>query len=210
MNTLGCPCAVAGARAAISVLEANRQEPDMANEKWQVDGAHSAVNFTVRHMVISKVRGRFTRWNATLALDSADLASSSVDVEIDVASIETGVADRDTHLRSPDFLDAAKHPTLCYKSRHVELASKDRLRVVGDLTIRGTTREVVLDVEYGGQGKDPWGNQRIGFTATASLNRKDFGLTWNQALETGGVLVADRVDIEIELQAVRQAAEKAA
>jgi len=182
----------------------------MANEKWQVDGAHSAVNFTVRHMVISKVRGRFTRWNATLALDSADIASSSVDVEIEAASIETGVADRDAHLRSPDFLDAAKHPTLRYKSRLVELASKDRLRVVGDLTIGGTTREVVLDVEYGGQGKDPWGNQRIGFTATASVNRKDFGLTWNQALETGGVLVADRVDIEIELQAVRQVAEKAA
>ncbi len=182
----------------------------MANESWQVDGAHSAVSFSVRHMVISKVRGRFTRWNAKLALDGADLASSSVDVEIEAASIETGVADRDAHLRSPDFLDVEKHPTLRYRSRRVELASKDRLRVVGDLTIHGVTREVVLDVEYGGQGTDPWGNRRAGFTATASLNRRDFGLTWNQALETGGVLVADRVDVEIELQAVRKAAEKAA
>ena len=182
----------------------------MANENWQVDGAHSAVNLTVRHMVISKVRGRFTEWNAKLALDTVDLARSSVEVEIDAASIDTGVADRDAHLRSPDFLDAQKYPTLRYRSRRVEAVSKERLRVVGDLTIRDVTREVVLDVVYGGQGKDPWGSQRVGFTATASLNRKEFGLTWNQALETGGVLVADRVDIEIELQAVLQAAEKAA
>jgi len=182
----------------------------MANETWQVDGAHSAVNLTVRHMVISKVRGRFAKWNAKLALDTADHSRSSVEVEIDAASIDTGVADRDAHLRSPDFLDVAKYPALTYRSRRVEALSGDRLRVVGDLTIRGATREVVLDVEYGGQGKDPWGNQRVGFTATASLNRKDFGLTWNQALETGGVLVADRVDVEIELQAIRQAATKAA
>jgi polyisoprenoid-binding protein YceI len=180
----------------------------MANENWQVDGAHSSVNLTVRHMVISKVRGHFAKWNAKLALDTADLSRSSLDVEIDAASIETGVADRDNHLRSPDFLDVQKYPALRYKSRRVEALSKERLRVVGDLTIRNVTREVVLDVEYGGQGKDPWGNQRIGFTATASLNRKDFGLTWNQALETGGVLVADRVDIEIELQAIKQAAAK--
>jgi polyisoprenoid-binding protein YceI len=182
----------------------------MANTTWQVDGAHSTVGLTVRHMVISKVRGRFGKWSAKLALDTADLARSSVEVEIEAASIDTGVADRDAHLRSPDFLDAAKHPTLRYASRRVEKVSGDRLRVVGDLTIRDVTREVVLDVEYGGQGKDPWGNQRVGFTATASLNRKDFGLTWNQALETGGVLVADRVDVEIELQAIRQAAQKAA
>ena len=182
----------------------------MANESWQVDGAHSAVSLTVRHMVISKVRGRFTRWSAKLALDTADLARSAVEVEIEAASIDTGVADRDAHLRSPDFLDAQKYPSLRYRSRRVEALSKDRLRVVGDLTIRDVTREVVLDVEYGGQGKDPWGNQRVGFTATASLNRKDFGLTWNQALETGGVLVADRVDVEIELQAIRQAATQVA
>jgi polyisoprenoid-binding protein YceI len=182
----------------------------MANENWQVDAAHSAVNLTVRHMVISKVRGRFTRWNAKLALDTSDLARSSVEVEIEAASIDTGVADRDAHLRSPDFLDAQRYPTLHYRSRRVEAVSKERLRVVGELTIRDVTREVVLDVEYGGQGKDPWGNQRVGFTATTSLHRKDFGLTWNQALETGGVLVADRVDVEIELQAIRQAAVKVA
>ncbi len=182
----------------------------MANENWQVDGAHSSVNLTVRHMVISKVRGHFTKWNAKLALDTADLTRSAVEVQIDAASIDTGVADRDNHLRSPDFLDAQKYPSLTYKSRRVEAVSPERLRVVGDLTIRNVTREVVLDVDYGGQGKDPWGNQRVGFTATASLNRKDFGLTWNQALETGGVLVADRVDIEIELQAIEQSAAQVA
>jgi polyisoprenoid-binding protein YceI len=182
----------------------------MAQQNWQVDSTHSTVSLTVRHMVISKVRGRFAKWNATLALDTADLARSSVSVEIEAASIDTGVADRDAHLRSADFLDVAKHPALTFRSRRVEVAAPDRLRVVGDLTIRNVSREVVLDVEYGGQGKDPWGNQRVGFTATGSLNRKDFGLTWNQALETGGVLVADRVDVEIELQAIAQAAAKVA
>jgi polyisoprenoid-binding protein YceI len=182
----------------------------MAQETWQVDGAHSAVNLSVRHMVISKVRGRFTRWTAKLELDTADMSRSSVDVAIEAASIDTGVADRDNHLRSPDFLDAQKYPSLTYRSRRVEVVSPERLRVAGDLTIRNVKREVVLDVEYGGRGKDPWGNERAGFTATASLNRKDFGLTWNQALETGGVLVADRVDIEIELQAIKQVAAKVA
>ncbi len=181
----------------------------MAQQNWQVDGAHSAVNLTVRHMVISKVRGHFAKWNARLALDTADAARSSVEVDIEAASIDTGVADRDTHLRSADFLDVEKFPTLRYRSRKVEVVSKDRLRVVGDLTIRGVTREVPLDVEVGGQAKDPWGNVR-GFSATTSINRKDFGLTWNQALEAGGVLVADRVDIEIELQAIQQAAAKVA
>jgi len=182
----------------------------MASENWQVDGAHSAVNLSVRHMVISKVRGRFAKWSARLQLETTDLSRSAVEVDIEAASIETGVADRDAHLRSADFLDAEKHPTLRYRSRRVEVVSPERLRLVGDLTIRDVSREVVLEVEYGGQGKDPWGNQRVGFTATASLHRRDFGLTWNQALETGGVLVADRVDLEIELQAIRQAAIRAA
>ncbi len=182
----------------------------MAIETWQVDPAHSAVHLVVKHMVISKVRGKFTRWNAKLQLDTANLAASSVDVEIEAASIDTGVADRDAHLRSPDFLDAQKFPTLRYRSRAVQVLSPEKFRVVGDLTIRDTTREVVLDVEYGGKAKDPWGNERAGFTAHASLNRKEFGLVWNQALETGGLLVGERVDVEIEVEAVRQAAVKAA
>ncbi len=182
----------------------------MANETWQVDAAHSAVNLVVKHMVISKVRGQFGRWTARLTLDAADLTRSSVEVEIEAGSIQTGVADRDAHLRSADFLDVEKHPTIRYASRKVESTSPGKLRVTGDLTIRGVTREVPLDVEVGGQAKDPWGNVRMGFAATASLSRKDFGLTWNQALETGGVLVGDRVDVEIELEAIRQAAAKVA
>lgn len=181
----------------------------MALETWQVDPAHSGVHFTVRHMVIAKVRGRFTRWSAKLRIDPADLAKSSVEAEIDAKSIDTGEPDRDTHLRSQDFLHADRFPVLTFRSRHVEVLSADRLRVSGDLTIRDVTREVALAVEYGGLGKDPWGNQRSGFTATTALNRKEYGLTWNQALETGGVLVADRVDIEIEIEAVQQAAAKA-
>lgn len=177
----------------------------MANGNWQVDAAHSAVNLTVKHMVISRVRGRFGKWTAKLSLDTANLAASTVEVEIDAASIDTGVADRDAHLRSADFLDVEKYPTIRYASRKVEVLSPERLRIVGDLTIHGVTREVPLDVEVGGQGKDPWGNLRAGFEATASFNRKDFGLTWNAALETGGVLVADRVDVQIELEAVQQA-----
>lgn len=182
----------------------------MAKETWQIDPAHSAVNLSVRHMVVSKVRGKFNKWSATLDLDTSDLSRSSVEVTIDAASIDTGVADRDAHLRSPDFLDVAASPALTFKSCRIEVLSPASLRIVGDLTIRGQTREVPLEVEYGGLAKDPWGNQRAGFLATAHLSRKEFGLTWNQALETGGVLVSDRVDVEIELQAIQQAASKAA
>jgi polyisoprenoid-binding protein YceI len=174
----------------------------MAQETWKVDAAHSSVGLSVRHMVIAKVHGKFSRWTADLALDTQDFTRSSVSVAIEAASIDTGVGDRDNHLRSPDFLDVEKHPTIQFKSRRVEAPSKEELKVVGDLTIHGVTREVVLVAEYGGRGKDPWGNERVGFTATTSINRKDFGLTWNQALETGGVLVADKVEVQIELQAV--------
>ena len=174
----------------------------MSKQSWQVDAAHSTVSFSVRHMVISKVKGKFAKWTAKLDLDTANLAAASVEVEIDAASIDTGVADRDAHLRSADFFDTAKYPTLTYKSRSVTAAGADKLQVVGDLTLHGVTREVALAVEVGGQGKDPWGNVRAGFTAKGSLNRKEFGLGWNQALETGGVLVAEKIDIEIELQAI--------
>jgi polyisoprenoid-binding protein YceI len=181
----------------------------MTTQTWKLDPAHSSIALAVKHMVIAKVRGSFTRWTADLALDPANLAASSIDVSIEAASIDTGVADRDAHLRSPDFLDAEKFPALRYRSRAVQVLSPDRLRVVGDLTIRNVTREVPLEVELGGQGKDPWGQLRIGFTARASLNRKEFGLAWNQALETGGLLVGEKVDVEIELQAIAQAAAKA-
>jgi polyisoprenoid-binding protein YceI len=161
-------------------------------------------------MVISKVRGRFAKFGGTLQLDPADLTRSTLDIHIDASSIDTGVADRDAHLRSADFFDVEHFPELTYKSKRVEKTGEDRYRVVGDLTIRGTTREAALDVEAGGVGKDPWGNVRAGFAAHVQVDRKDYGLRWNQALETGGVLVGDKVDIEIELEAVKAADQRAA
>jgi polyisoprenoid-binding protein YceI len=182
----------------------------MTTNAWNLDTAHSGINFSVRHMVFAKVRGRFGARSGKVNLDPQDLTRSSVEVEIDSASIDTGVADRDNHLRSPDFLDVERFPKLRFKSTKVEKAGSERYRIHGDLTIRDVTREVVLDAEYGGQGKDPWGNQRVAFTATTSLDRGDFGLKWNQVLEAGGVLVGERIDIEIEVQAVEAAASRAA
>jgi polyisoprenoid-binding protein YceI len=154
-------------------------------------------------MVFAKVRGRFAAWNGKVELDPKDLPGGNVEVEIDAASIDTGVADRDNHLRSPEFLDVERFPKLRFRSTKVEKAGRDRYRMHGDLTIRDVTREVVLEAEYGGQAKDPWGNQRVAFTATTALDRGDFGLEWNQVLEAGGVLVGERIDIEIEVQAVK-------
>lgn len=174
----------------------------MATATWNVDVAHSAIHFYVRHMVISKVHGRFAKWEGTIQLDEQDPTRSAVEVRIDAASIDTQVADRDAHLRSADFLDVAKHPELRFTSRRIEKAGEG-YRVVGDLELHGVKREVVLDAEFAGVGKDPWGNTRAGFSAKASLDRKDFGLTWNAALEAGGVLVGEKVEIAIELEAVK-------
>jgi polyisoprenoid-binding protein YceI len=173
---------------------------------WDLDVGHSAIHFWVRHMVISKVHGRFSRWSGTLQLDELDLTRSSVDVRVDAASIDTQVADRDAHLRSPDFLDVAKHPELTFRSKRIERKGDGAYRVVGDLSLHGVTREVSLDAEFAGTGKDPWGNQRAGFSAKASLDRREFGLQWNAALETGGVLVGEKVEISIELEAVKKVA----
>ncbi len=181
----------------------------MSATQYKVDNTHSDVTFSVRHMVFAKVRGHFTKWSAELDYDAADPTRSSLSVDIDVSSIDTREAQRDGHLKSADFLDAEKFPKITYKSRRVEKAG-DRLKVVGDLTIHGVTREVALDVEATGAGKDPWGNQRVGFEAKTSINRTDFGLKWNQVLETGGVLVGEKVDIEITVEAVAAKAEKVA
>ena len=172
---------------------------------WDIDVSHSAIHFFVRHMVISKVHGRFAKWSGTVQLDEQDLTRSSVDVRIETASIDTQVADRDAHLRSPDFLDVAKHPELTFRSKRIERAG-DGYRVVGDLALHGVVREVTLDAEFAGTGKDPWGNERAGFSAKASLDRREFGLVWNAALETGGVLVGEKVEISIELEAVKKVA----
>jgi polyisoprenoid-binding protein YceI len=176
---------------------------------WTIDATHSTIGFSIRHMVFSKVRGRFLNYTGAIRLDD-DLAKSWVEVAIDAASIDTGTAQRDNHLRSADFFDVENFPELRFRSTSVEDVGGGRLRMIGELTIRDTTREVALDVEPAGRGMDPWGNERIGFVAKTSIDRKDFGLAWNQLLEAGGVLVGDRVDIELDVQAVNAAARDAA
>jgi polyisoprenoid-binding protein YceI len=175
----------------------------MRTDRWEIDSAHSSVHFSVRHLVIAKVRGTFGRWSGSVRVPDGDFSRATVDVTIDASSIETGVADRDAHLKSPDFFDVAQYPDLRFAGARAQ-ASGAEIEVIGDLTIKGTTREVVLRVEQHGQTKDPWGNLRAAFTARTSIDRKDFGLTYNQVLETGGVMVGDRVEIEAEIEAVKQ------
>jgi polyisoprenoid-binding protein YceI len=181
----------------------------MATNRWEIDVGHSAIHFWVRHMVISKVHGRFARWSGSIDLDEQDLTRSKVDVRIDASSIDTQVADRDAHLRSPDFLDVERYPELTFRSKRIE-RSGDGYRVVGDLSLHGVVREVTLEAEFAGTGKDPWGNERAGFSARGALDRKQFGLSWNAALETGGVLVGEKVEISIELEAVKKVVASAA
>lgn len=182
----------------------------MAIEKWEIDSSHSGIHFSVRHMVVAKVRGQFARWTGTVLAEDGDLSRGTVEVVIDASSIDTGVADRDKHLKSADFFDVERFPELTFKGRGMRKLNETSLRLTGDLTIRGVTREVELEVEYAGRTKDPWGNERAGFAAKTAIDRKDFGLTWNQVLEAGGVMVSDKVTIEIEVEAVRQVAAKAA
>lgn len=177
----------------------------MALASYSIDTAHSSVNFAVRHMVVAKTRGRFTKFSGSFSFDAADPSKSTVSVTIDASSIDTHEPQRDGHLRSPDFLDADTHKEITFTSKRVE-GSGEELRVVGDLTIRGVTHEVTLDVEHHGGGKDPWGNEKTGFSAKTSINRKDYGLTWNQVLETGGVLVGEKIEIEIDVEAVKDKA----
>lgn len=171
---------------------------------WAIDPAHSVVELAVKHMMFSTVKGRFANVAGTIVLDEANLSASSVSAEIDAASIDTGEAQRDGHLRSADFLDVERFSTITFRSSGVIPRGNGRFVLVGDLTIRGVTQEVSLEAELAGKGADPWGGQRAGFTATTALNRKEFGLTWNQALEAGGVLVSDQVKVSLEIQATLQ------
>ncbi len=172
---------------------------------WQIDNAHTHIQFSVRHMMISTVRGEFEQFSGSVALDETNPENSTVEIQIDAASINTRVEDRDNHLKSPDFLNAAEYPHLTFKSTRVERTGEDTARLHGDLTIRDVTRPVALDVKYLGQAKSPWGTLSAGFTGKTTINRKDWDLTWNQALETGGVLVGEDITIEIELELVKQA-----
>jgi polyisoprenoid-binding protein YceI len=170
---------------------------------YVLDQAHKRVGFVARHMMVSKVRGQFAEATATIAIADNPL-ESSVTATIQAPSIETGQADRDAHLRSGDFLDVETHPTLEFRSTGVKSHRGNEFVLTGDLTIRGVTRPVELDVEFEGAGRSPYGQEIFGSTATTEIDREDFGLTWNVALETGGVLVGKKVKIEIEGEAIRQ------
>src|SRR5260221_9143930 len=178
----------------------------MSIVNWDFDYAHSSVDFPVRPLRVSKVRGSFTKWSGKLDLDEQDVTRSHVDVKIDVTSVDTHEPQRDAHLRSADFFEADKHPWITFKSTRVEEKGKERLAVTGDLTIRGTTREVVLDVERGGiVAKDPWGKRRAGFTVATKIDRKDFGVSFNQVLDHGGLALGEEGAITIEIEATAPA-----
>ena len=178
---------------------------------WRIDPAHSHVEFAVRHLMISSVKGAFGDVQGTVWVDESDPRTVLVDIVIQVASIDTRQEQRDAHLRSPDFFDAAKFPTITFRSRRVQgNPLEGDFRLTGDLTVRGITREVTLDVSPEGRLTDPWGEERAGFSAHAKIDRTDFGLTWNQALEAGGVLVGNEIKLSIEVELVRQATQAAA
>ncbi|HZQ29158.1 MAG TPA: YceI family protein [Acidimicrobiales bacterium] len=170
---------------------------------WTIDKAHSSVEFVVRHLMVSKVRGRFADFSGAIEVGE-DPTATSVSVSIDASTITTGDDTRDGHLRSADFFEAEAHPAVTFTSTKVE-GSGEEWKLYGDLTVRGVTKPVVLDVEYAGLTGDPWGNVRIGFSASTELDREDWGLTWNQALETGGVLVGKKIKVELEVEAIRAA-----
>jgi polyisoprenoid-binding protein YceI len=170
---------------------------------YQIDQAHSQIQFTVRHMMISKARGWFEKFDGTVNLDEQEPSNTTVDVRIEAASINTREPQRDGHLRSPDFLEAEKYPYLYFKSTQVEIVDKMNAKLHGNLTIKDVSRPVVLEVEYSGQAKSPWGTTSYGFSGKTVINRKDWGLEWNRTLETGGWLVGDEITIDIELELVK-------
>ena len=175
--------------------------------QWQIDPAHSAAHFSVRHLMISNVRGEFGKVSGHAILDPTDLTKSTVEVSVDTATIDTREPQRDEHLRSADFFDVANYPAITFRSKRIVGAGPERYKVTGDLTIRGVTRDVILDVEGPTPSiKDPWGNVRVGVSATAKINRKDFGLVWNALTEAGGVVVGDEVSITFESELVQKAA----
>jgi polyisoprenoid-binding protein YceI len=177
---------------------------------WIIDSTHTQIEFSVKHMMITTVRGRFTKFNGTVKIDEAQPERSYVEGTIEAASLDTHEPKRDEHLRSADFFDATTYPELAFRSTAVKALDGEHLQVTGDLTIRGVTRPVTFDVTVEGYGKDPWGNRRLGLTATASVNRKDFGLNWNVALEAGGWLVGDVVKINADLELIEKVEQPAA
>jgi polyisoprenoid-binding protein YceI len=178
--------------------------PEVAVTIWNIDPAHSVAEFKIKHMMISNVKGQFTKLKGSVTLNERDITQSQVEASIDANSINTGEPQRDAHLKSADFFDVEKFPTLTFQSTRLGRAGDGELKVTGDLTIHGVTHNVAFHVEGPtAPGKDPWGNTRIGLSATTKISRKDFGLTWNAALETGGILVGDEVTITLDVQFVK-------
>lgn len=173
--------------------------------QWQFDTAHSSADFSVKHMMFATVRGSIPEVTGSIEFDPDNPAASQVEATLNAASISTGGDDRDNHLRSADFLDVENHPTITFKSTHVNVTGEGEAAITGDLTIRGVTKSVTLNAEFLGSGTNPWGQSVAGFNGSLKINREDFGLTWNQALEAGGVLVGKEVAIELNVQAVAAA-----
>ncbi|MFF8833697.1 YceI family protein [Streptomyces sp. NPDC015131] len=172
---------------------------------YTIDPAHSGIGFTARHAMVTNVRGAFAEYEGTLELNGTDPAASSASIDVTIASVDTGSADRDGHLRSADFFDAEQFPLMTFRSTRAEALGGTDYRITGDLTIKGVTRPITIDLEFNGAAKDPFGNERVGFEGKAELLRSDWGLTWNAALETGGVLVSDKIKLTFEISAIKNA-----
>ncbi|RFU70375.1 polyisoprenoid-binding protein [Peribacillus saganii] len=177
----------------------------MTKEKWVVDASHSSVEFSVKHMMIAKVKGTFHNFEASIDADPADLTSADIEFSVDASSIDTRNGDRDAHLKSADFFDVEQYPNINFKSTNIVKKDDDEYEITGDVTLHGVTRSETFTATFEGQGKDPWGNDKVGFSAEGKVNRSDYGLTYNAALETGGVLIGDQIKISITIEAGKQA-----
>ncbi|WP_330240882.1 YceI family protein [Streptomyces sp. NBC_00525] len=176
---------------------------------YTIDPAHSSIGFTVRHAMVTNVRGSFAEHEGSLTLDGGDPANSTASIDVKIASVDTGIKDRDGHLVSGDFFDAEKFPLMTFRSTSAEQLGGEKYRVTGDLTIKDVTRPLAIDLEFNGSATDPYGNERVGFEGSAEILRSDWGLTWNAALETGGVMVSDKVKLNFDISAIKTAAEAA-
>ncbi|MER6449084.1 polyisoprenoid-binding protein [Streptomyces venezuelae] len=190
--------------AAVATLEVDPALAALTGD-YVIDAAHSSIGFTVRHAMVTNVRGAFAEHEGTLHLDGADPARSTASIDVKIASVDTGIADRDGHLRSGDFFDAETYPLMTFRSTEARQLGGDTYRITGELTIKDVTRPLSIDLEFNGSATDPYGNQRVGFEGSADILRSDWGLTWNAALETGGVVVSDKVKLTFDISAIKQA-----
>ncbi|MFE7095077.1 YceI family protein [Streptomyces erythrochromogenes] len=190
--------------AAVATLEVDPALAALTGD-YAIDPAHSSIGFTVRHAMVTNVRGSFADHEGTLHLDGSDPARSTASIDVKIASVDTGIADRDGHLRSGDFFDAETFPLMTFRSTEAAFLGGDTYRITGDLTIKDVTRPLSIDLEFNGSATDPYGNQRVGFEGSTDILRSDWGLTWNAALETGGVVVSDKVKLTFDISAIKQA-----